>query len=164
MTNKVSKKPKAEPIPMNTLYVDRMLEALALLCGGKRPDREMVVAWEDNSSEALQDWAMCNTSIPWATGIGTIESAQAMAETPEEGTEHQCRSEAFPSVRAVAVPCPAAELSDLVGSAFGEGWNLTMSGSGQGALSSSSGILYFGSAAQLDNCVHEALTSASTAS
>lgn len=162
MTTKVLKKPKAEPIPMNTLYVDRMLEALALLCGGKRPNREMVVSWEDNSSEALQDWAMCNTSIPWATGIGTIEAAQAMAETPEEGMEHQCRTGAFPSVREVAVPSPAAELSDLVGSAFGEGWNLTMASSGQGALSSSSGILYFGSAQQLDNCVHDARTSAST--
>jgi len=85
------------------LYVDRVLDALGLLCEGRKPPREMVEAWFMSDDHSLQDWAVCNAGVCWATGIGTIEAAIAMAETPEEGIsngngkEHQTREEAFSS-------------------------------------------------------------------
>jgi hypothetical protein len=85
-----------------TLFVDRMLDSLALLCNGQRPSREMVEAWFKDESEALQDWAVNHAAPYWATGIGVIDAATALAESPEEGIsggnggpEHQLRHEVF---------------------------------------------------------------------
>ena len=104
-----------------TLYVDRVIETLAMLCYGAKPPRKMVEEWFRDESEELQDWAVNHSSMYWATGIGTIEAAIAMAETPEEGIsggngpEHQMREEAFP--REVSFveeePAPTTSLEHL---------------------------------------------------
>lgn len=85
-----------------TTYVERLTDALALLCGGNRPDEALVIDYFDDDGFELQDWAINHTSLPWTTGIGVIEAAMALAETPIEGIgegrgpEHQTREEAFP--------------------------------------------------------------------
>lgn len=157
MTDSIpDKKPGATPVACtNTRYVDRMVDALALLCGGVRPPKELVVAWEENTSEELQTWAVCHAAAPWATGIGTIEAAQTLAATPEEGMEHQDRVAAFPDTRATCGPTPASELLDRIDSAVGDDWNLAIANGGQGSLSTSDGIIYFNSASQLDDAVNE---------
>lgn len=150
------KKPTATAVAStSTLYIDRVVAALALLCGGARPARELVVGWEDNTNDELQSWAVCHVAAPWATGIGTIEAAQTLANTPEEGMEHQDRADAFPDARAGCGPTPASELLDRIDSAVGDDWNLAVANGGQGSLSTPDGIIYFNSAGQLDDAVNE---------
>ena len=102
-----------------TLYVDRVVEALALLCNGAKPPRELVEGWLLDKSDGLQDWAVNNTAVCWGTGIGTIEAAIAMADTPEEGIsggsghEHQMRDEAFPREH-----CASLQTEEQTGTAF----------------------------------------------
>lgn len=85
-----------------TRFVERVMDSLALLCHGERPPRGMVEAWFRDESEELQDWALNHAAPYWATGIGTLEAAVMMADTPEEGIsdgngpEHEDRKEAFP--------------------------------------------------------------------
>lgn len=87
-----------------TGFVERVQESLALLCNGQTPPRELVEQWFTHESEDLQDWAVNHAASYWATGIGIIDAATALAETPEEGisggnggAEHQLRHEAFPT-------------------------------------------------------------------
>jgi len=102
-----------------TEYVDRVVDTLALLCHGTKPPREMVEAWFRDESEDLQDWAVNHTAACWGTGIGTIEAAVAMADTPEEGIsggngqEHQTREEAFPREEAGVMEATGPDLSAL---------------------------------------------------
>lgn len=155
MTDKNSR--ATTPVSRNTLYIDRVIEALTLLCAGKRPERDIVIGWEDDTSEELQTWAVCNAAAPWATGIGVIEAAQALANTPEEGLNHQDREDAFPSTRTAPAPTPASELVDRIELAVGDddSWNLALAKGGHGSLSTSDGITYFNSASQLDDALNE---------
>lgn len=79
-----------------TRYLDRFIEALALLCGGAVPPRELAEQWELGTSEALQDWAVNHVAARWATGIGAIDAAQALANAPEEGIGHELPADAYP--------------------------------------------------------------------
>jgi hypothetical protein len=139
----------------NTLYIDRVVEALTLLCGGKAPARELVVAWEENTSEELQSWAVCNVAAPWGTGIGTIEAAQVMADTPEEGMDHQYRDDAYP--RGVDLTerrdTSAVDLSERITAVYGDNWSLQVNGDGTGSLTA--GVTdYFSFIGQLDDLIH----------
>lgn len=93
-----------------TQYVDRFIQAMQLLCLGNSPSREMVESWFSSDNDDLQQWAVNNTAMTWATGIGTIEAAMALADTPEEGIsggngqEHQTREEAFPQNHPESAP------------------------------------------------------------
>lgn len=102
----VSQQPLILGDPMvPTSYLERVSDGFALLCNGNRPTPKMLEDWVLGTNERLQDWAVNNMAVYWGTGIGTIDAAFALAETPEEGIsegkgkEHQTREEAFPSLQ-----------------------------------------------------------------
>jgi hypothetical protein len=68
-------------------YRELLSEALTAFCGVSPPD-ELVIRWvegEDGAaSGGLQDWAASYAPVSWATGIGTIEAAEALAREPRE--------------------------------------------------------------------------------
>lgn len=82
----------------STTYPYRFQMALALLCGNHLPNIRLCERWLDESNEdahrALQEWALDHSVMPWATGIGVIESALALADTPDEGRTHEDREDA----------------------------------------------------------------------
>jgi len=157
MTDKTKTKTsraKPAPAPTKTGYVDRFLESLALLCGGKTPPRQLVIDWETDEGEELQDWAACNAAVPWATGIGTIEAAQAMASTPEEGMDHELREDAFPREPSVPVTTCTADFMREMSAAFGQEWDLQLSADGFGNLDLPDGKVYF-QPGGLDEAIHK---------
>lgn len=160
----MSKKSAPAPVPVDTKYIDRLIEALTLLCGGKEPPRSLVHEWETNESEGLQDWAACNTKLPWAMGIGTIEAAQVMADNPEEGQGHELRAEAYPAPHAVVSNTVANELAERISEVFGDDWNLRMSSSGSGDLLVPGGMSYFDSSRGLDIILDDTLVEVDLAS
>lgn len=85
------------PVAGPTSWMDRFRHALSLFCGGKEAPLEYCELWlrneQVNGADPLQDWVAYNLSVYWATGIGTIEAAQVMADNPEEGVEHLDRDE-----------------------------------------------------------------------
>jgi hypothetical protein len=147
------KKSSSAPVaPENTKYLDRLIEALTLLCGGKVPPREMVHAWESSDDEELQSWAACNTTLPWAMGIGTIEAAQVLADNPEEGMGHELRYEAYPGPEQEPAPrTEAADLVERVTEVFGDDWSLRLTPGGTGDLTVPGGLSYFNSSEDLDD-------------
>ena len=68
-----------------TTYLQRFGEAMALLCSGHRPPDEMLSAWLDTEREdqRLQAFAM-EHGPSWAQGIGVIDAARVLADTPTE--------------------------------------------------------------------------------
>jgi hypothetical protein len=148
-------KPAKPALSTNTRYIDRVVEALTLLCAGAIPPREMVVAWEDDSSEELQSWAINHVATPWGTGIGTIEAAQTMADTPEEGMGHEYREDAFPREAALAHrDTSAADLSERITAAYGDDWSLSVSNGGNGSLTTDD-THYFNFIGELDDLIQE---------
>lgn len=83
----------AEP----TLYLQRFSEAMTLLCNGNQPSEELLQAWLDDESEALQDFA-ATYGPSWAQGIGLIDAARLMADQPTEGPEHEHYAEPDTSI------------------------------------------------------------------
>ncbi|MBP0714862.1 hypothetical protein ABXK61_16275 [Burkholderia sola] len=75
-------------LPGATVYVDRFVDALGLLCRSK-PPKELCEQWLNGESDELQSWTIDNRSIYWQTGIGAIEAAQHLADNPEEGEGHE---------------------------------------------------------------------------
>lgn len=73
----------------NSLYVNRVTDALRLLCGGRTPPPVLVLGWLNLTNEGLQDWAVCNTELNWAQGIEVIDAALSLAGSPEEGRDHK---------------------------------------------------------------------------
>lgn len=154
---------RAAPLSVSagTRYLDRVIDALALLCGGKQPPRELVVQWEDGTSEELQSWAVSNIVVRWGTGIGAIEAAQAMADAPEEGVGHEYREDAYPGDYAegpISPTAPAAELKEKLERAFGDDWELSLSAGGNGSIVTPDETIYVGSARKLDELLDEELT------
>lgn len=76
-------------------FLERFTGALALLCGGRRPEEALVRDWfnPELNSFRLQDWAVANMTVAWGTGIGVLDAATAMADNPEEGIDHETRDE-----------------------------------------------------------------------
>ena len=71
-----------------TLYLDRLGDALELLCQGNRPDDKVTAAWVDHTSEDLQGF--CAKHGPsWAQGIVIIDAAMILAKDPVEGPAHE---------------------------------------------------------------------------
>ncbi len=89
-----------------TTLLQRMSDAVALLCGGKRPSNAMVQGWLDNTSEELQNFAASHGPA-WAQGIGLLDAARVMADQPVEGVDH----EMAPQPEAVTQADIAAERS-----------------------------------------------------
>jgi hypothetical protein len=75
--------------PVVTTKLSRFQDALTLLCG-ERPSQAMCQEWLLDLNDDLQGWVIDHLSplVPWATGIGTIDAAYAMAEEPEEGEDY----------------------------------------------------------------------------
>ncbi len=75
-------------------YIDRLCDALSLLCGGERPVRARVERWlvfDDSCTPDLQTWVLGACKLPWAMGITVIEAAMLIAEKPREDGKHRPR-------------------------------------------------------------------------
>ena len=72
-----------------TTYVQRLGDALTLLCGGNRPSDEMIGAWMNECDDNRLQAFACRHGPSWAQGIGVIDAAQLLADQPTEGVEHQ---------------------------------------------------------------------------
>lgn len=81
---------EAEDWTTPTTYLRRFGDAMALLCGGKRPSDEVLTAWLDTDADdmRLQEFAV-EHGPAWAQGIGLIDAARTMADQPTEGVEHE---------------------------------------------------------------------------
>ena len=68
-----------------TTYLQRLGDAMALLCSGNRPSDEMLGAWinECEGDFRLQEFA-CEHGPSWAQGIAVIDAAQVLADQPTE--------------------------------------------------------------------------------
>lgn len=150
------KKAASASAPQNTKYLDRFIEALTLLCGGNQPPREMAHEWETGVGEDLQDWAASHTKLPWAQGIGTIEAAQLMADTPEEGMGHELRDDAYPSPYPDAPDTFATDLTERITEVFGDDWTLRLLPGGHGDIMVPGGMSYFNCSQDLDEMLAEA--------
>lgn len=80
----------AHNLPGATEWINRFVKALAMLCRAE-PPRQLCVEWTLNKNDDLQQWVCANVGVYWATGIGTIEAAEHMADMPEEGVSHKLR-------------------------------------------------------------------------
>lgn len=70
---------------MSTTHLQRLGDALALLCGGVRPPDELITSWiSDPDSITLQEFVLAHCALDWAQGIVAIYAAFVLAETPEE--------------------------------------------------------------------------------
>jgi hypothetical protein len=76
-----------------TRWIDRFTEAMTLLCGGNEPPRQIVLDWFDREKDSfeLQEFALCNSPLSTAQGIGIIDAAMCIADQPEEGKGHELR-------------------------------------------------------------------------
>jgi hypothetical protein len=73
-----------------TTYLQRLGDAMQLLCSGHRPPDAVLRAWVDRTQDdfELQFWA-ATYGPEWAQGIVLIDAAQLLAETPAEDEGHQ---------------------------------------------------------------------------
>lgn len=73
-----------------TKYLQRFGDAMQLLCGGQRPSDAVMLDWltPDSESIELQEFA-CKHGPSWSQGIGLIDAARLMANTPTEGVAHE---------------------------------------------------------------------------
>ena len=83
-----------------TTNLQRMREAMTLLCRGNQPEDSILKSWIDGSSDELQHFAATHGPA-WAQGIGIIDAATLMADQPTEGGKHEMRE---PLAAAVVVP------------------------------------------------------------
>lgn len=79
----------------NSGYLVRFADALEILCTA-RPDLALCEQWLRNTPEGeqLQAWAVDHMRANWGTGLGVLDAAEVMAESPEEGMHHDgCRND-----------------------------------------------------------------------
>lgn len=72
---------------MTTLnFEQRFIEALSILCGGRRPELQIVKDWFNTNLDSLelQAWAIEN-GPEWAQGIAVIDAARLLAGQPPDG-------------------------------------------------------------------------------
>lgn len=76
-----------------TTYIERLGDALELLCDGKRPLDQMILDYfnDDLDSFELQEFCVANCPLAWSQGIVVIEAAMGMADEPAEGVGHEPR-------------------------------------------------------------------------
>lgn len=70
-----------------TTKLQRMSDAVTLLCDGKRPSDSLVQGWLDKTNEGLQEFAAVH-GPSWAQGIGLLDAAAVMADQPTEDVPH----------------------------------------------------------------------------
>ncbi|MCZ8254539.1 MAG: hypothetical protein O9327_02505 [Polaromonas sp.] len=73
-----------------TTFEERFGQAIERLCGGHRPDPDIVKAWLDRSQEdeRLQEFAI-EHGPAWCQGIVLIDAAYLLADSPTEGVPHE---------------------------------------------------------------------------
>lgn len=71
-----------------TTKPQRMSDAVALLCAGKRPSDDLVQGWLAGTDDGLQEFAATHGPA-WAQGIGLLDAAAVMVDQPTEGVEHE---------------------------------------------------------------------------
>lgn len=73
-----------------TKYLQRLGDAIELLCSGHRPPDEMMERWLDSDADDMHLQSFCAEHGPiWAQGIGIIDAAQVLANQPTEGVDHE---------------------------------------------------------------------------
>jgi hypothetical protein len=82
----------------HTTFVQRFTDAVAMMCGAEPPP-EFVDEWlrkvEVNFVARLQEWVLCQDGAPeWAQGVGVLDAAYLLADSPVEGLGHKDRIEA----------------------------------------------------------------------
>jgi len=86
--------PERQPLTdERTTFVQRFSDAIALMCGAE-PPAEFVDEWlrnvEVNFVARLQEWVLTQDGTPWwAQGIVVLDAAYLLAESPEEGGQHE---------------------------------------------------------------------------
>jgi hypothetical protein len=76
-----------------TTFEQRFSGAIALICGAE-PPAEFVDEWlrniEVNFVARLQEWVLTQDGTPqWAQGIVVLDAAYLLADSPEEGMQHE---------------------------------------------------------------------------
>lgn len=66
-----------------TTYLQRLGDALELLCKGCRPQDKLMDDWLHSRSEELQNFA-AKHGPEWAQGIAVIDAAMTLADQPTE--------------------------------------------------------------------------------
>lgn len=89
----------APPVPTSATWGDwlepttvaqRLGDVLQLLCGGKRPPDDVVLAWLDAEMGDIGLQNFCAQHGPaWAQGIGLIELAMVAVAQPTDGVDHE---------------------------------------------------------------------------
>lgn len=71
-------------------FEQRFVEALSILCAGKRPDIQIVKDWFDTKLESfeLQAWTIEN-GPDWAQGVAVINAARLIVSQPPEGEGYE---------------------------------------------------------------------------
>ena len=73
-----------------TTVAQRLGDVLQLLCGGKRPPDDVVLAWLDAEMGDIGLQHFCAQHGPaWAQGIALIELAMVAVAQPTEGVDHE---------------------------------------------------------------------------
>lgn len=77
-----------------TTHIERLGDALQLLCAGKRPPDQMILDYfnDDLDSFDLQEFCVENCPLVWSQGIVVIEAALILADDPAEGVGHEPRT------------------------------------------------------------------------
>jgi hypothetical protein len=74
-----------------TTYLERLGDALELLCVGNRPNDELIIRYLDNNFDGyeLQEFCITHCPLVWSQGIVVIDAAMVLANSPGEGVEHE---------------------------------------------------------------------------
>jgi hypothetical protein len=74
-----------------TTWYARVSQALALLCGGAVPPMPLVEAYFTSDDDRLQHWASDRCTLGWHQGVGVLDAAVTLADSPAEGEGHEDR-------------------------------------------------------------------------
>lgn len=75
-----------------TKFLERLGDALEVLCQGNRPSDVMMRRWLDKELDDFTLQYFCSDhAVDWMQGIQVIDAALKLADNPVEGVEHEYR-------------------------------------------------------------------------
>lgn len=101
-------------------FEQRFVEALSILCAGKRPDIQIVKDWFDTKLDSfeLQAWTIEN-GPDWAQGLAVIDAASVLTSQPPEDEGYASNPEDTHRLRFLVTVDVSAEVSTLDMSSLG---------------------------------------------